>query len=416
MATRTWTGLGDGYTWTDANNWSDTTVPTTGDTAIVTAENAEISGTPSADVLALVTVGANTTLNVSALEATAFVFNDSVNYSPLTGGFVFNGIGSQAGSITGDCAFNGDSSNSGNITGACEFSDRSYNEGDITGDCAFYDSGQNTGSITGNADFNATAYSSETTGGFNPQQGTVSGTTAFPNGAVFTLAGMEQWDADTSGWTGTLAWVFNGESYNSGILFGDCQFNDSSSNSGTITGACEFNGGSVNSSEITGDCDFYDDSFNNTGGIITGGASFKETEYSTAASGQFYPNLGTVNGTIGFPNGATFTLETGEIWNADTSLWTGGALAWVFNGNSYNNGNISGSCSFYGNSYNAGYVTGNCDFHDSSYNGGTIYGDAFVRQPVSDFVVWRDYVSSTYVTGTLHLRFPELDILGTGLL
>ena len=73
---------------------------------------------------------------------------------------------------------------------------------------------------------------------------------------------------------------------------------------------------------------------------------------------------------------------------------------------------------FNGSSGNDGAVTGNATFNDSSSNlsNATVGGNATVRQHAAAFTAWRDYATSTYITGTLTLHFPEMDILGTGLL
>ena len=158
MATRTWDNGAATQNWEDADNWSGNTVPVTGDTAIIPTGMGTIAGTPSADVLALVQVEGDTALNVT-LEATALTFE-------------------------------GTSYNNGIITGTCTFNDSSYNNGGVTGDCAFNDNSRNAGTITGNTSFTNTNYSSAANV-YNPQQGTVSGTVDFPNGATFTLAASE---------------------------------------------------------------------------------------------------------------------------------------------------------------------------------------------------------------------------------
>ena len=97
-------------------------------------------------------------------------------------------------------------------------------------------------------------------------------------------------------------------------------------------------------------------------------------------------------------------------------------------------GNITGNATFYDTSYNSGNITGNATFNDYSFNGlgggvsdnctfagfsynngGAIYGTAIIRQHAADFIAWRNYATSTYIT-TLTLQFPEMDVLGTGLL
>jgi hypothetical protein len=139
-----------------------------------------------------------------------------------------------------------------------------------------------------------------------------------------------------------------------------------------------FNDTSTNNSTITGDPTFNDNS-GNIVGTITGNPTFNDTSYN---------------------NSSTITGDP------------------TFNDSSYNNsGTITGDPTFNDSSYNnSGTITGNATFTGSSYNNGTITGTAYVRQHAAAFTNWRDYATSTYVTGTLTLQFPEMDILGTGLL
>jgi hypothetical protein len=198
--------------------------------------------------------------------------------------------------------------------------------------------------------------------------------------------------------------TFNDTSYHAGggvsgnVTFNDSSYTDSGFNPG---GSVTFNDSSYNNygREIQANCTFNDSSYNY--GTITGNASFTNTAFSTATTNVFNPQQGTVYGTVDFPNGATFTLANSESWIVDVSTWTG-TLAWVFNGTSYNAINI----------------TGNVTFYDSSYNssGVIITGNGIIRQHAAAFVAWRDYATSAYITGTLTLQFPEMDILGTGLL
>lgn len=94
----------------------------------------------------------------------------------------------------------------------------------------------------------------------------------------------------------------------------------------------------------------------------------------------------------------------------------------TFNDNSSNKGVSVGIVIFNNNSANidGGVVDGTAYFYNGSSNRGmglgSVNGDAYVRQHIADFLVWRDAASSNNVTGTLYLQFPETDILGTGLL
>lgn len=262
-------------------------IPVTGDDVVIATGNGTVAGTPSADVLGLVTVNGNSALDVT-LAATSFVFNDtSQNNDALTGSFIFNDT-------------------SRNWTGS------------LTGDPVFNDSSEN-------------AY------GASPPT----------------------------------------------VIYGNPTFNDTSINGDTIIGNATLNDSTINYGSIDGDTTLNDNSQDSVYSYgIFGNVTVTNTAFSTALTGFFNPLQSTVSGTVDFPNGATFTLTGSESWSVDASAWTG-TLAWVFTGNSAN---------------------------------GSTLGNATVRQHAADFVAWRDYATSTYVTGTLTLQFPEMDILGTGLL
>jgi hypothetical protein len=470
-------------------------IPVTADDVVIATGNGYVMGTPSADMLGLVTVNGTSGLQVT-LRAANFVFNDtSSSYSTLNynsgGGTTFNDSSSNwgdlystvtfndlsyhgagyiywggttfndssfnsQGTINGDATFNDSSSNSstingdptfndssinlvGTITGNPTFNDTSYNAsgatvtgnptfndtsynasgatvtgnptfndtsyhaGTITGNPTFNDNSYHSyGTITGNASFTNTAFSTATTGFYNPQQGAVSGWVDFPNGATFTLVGSESWSWETSGWTGTLAWEFNDNSYTNGIIYGDCTFAGNNNNGGTIYGDCTFSGSSYNNNggTITGDCTFSGSSYNNNGNnatAITGNCTFNDSSY----------NNGGITGNVTF-NDTSYNVNN-IAGNAS------------FNGSSYNNNTITGNASFNDSSYNNGIVSGNATFTGSSYNDNTgiVYGTAYVRQHAAAFVAWRNYATYTgpgYHIGTLTLQFPEMDILGTGLL
>ena len=315
-------------------------IPVTADDVVIATGNGTVAGTPSADVLGLVTVNGDSNLNVT-LAAANFEFNDT-NYND--------------GNITGNCTFNdysyniGGDGNTAGITGDCTFNDNSFNglenvsSGYITGDCWFYNSSFNeyNGNITGNATFPESEYSTALQGpqgaydGNGPQMGSVSGTVTFSSltPVKFTLAGAEFWVLNTTGW------VFDTAGHN-------WEFNDSSYN---YVG------------NITGNATFYDYSFNEFGSYITGNCTFNDS--------------------------------------------------------SSNDGSITGNCTFNDYSHNDANasVSDNCTFAGFSYNnGGAIYGTAIIRQHAADFIAWRNYATSTYIT-TLTLQFPEMDVLGTGLL
>ncbi len=128
---------------------------------------------------------------------------------------------------------------------------------------------------------------------------------------------------------------------------------------GTMLGNCAFHNASYNLGSITGDCVFYDISYN--AGSITGNCTFYDDSYSTAST---------------------------HIGNC------------IFHDDSYTNAGIDGDCFFYDDSYSTGAVIG---------------GTTYVRQRATYFIIWRIYSIPSYCP-MLILQFPEMDVLGTGLL
>lgn len=325
-------------------------IPVTGDDVVIATGNGTLAGTPSADVLGLVTVNGDSVLSVT-LEAASFVFNDT---------------SSNAGTITGNCTLTSSSwvaSNTGTIFGDCVF-DTGFNHstGTITGVCEFNNTSSNSGTITGNCTFN---------GSTNDGPATVTGNCEF-----------------------------NGSGGNYGPIIGNCEFNDTSNNytNGDVTGDCTFEDSSYNDGNITGNCTFNSIAWvpaNTSTGTIIGNCDF-----------SFGRNVGSVTGDCNFINSAS---SNGTI--------TGNA---TFANGCYNDqgGTVTEDATFNGSSGNDGAVTGNATFNDSSSNlsNATVGGNATVRQHAAAFTAWRDYATSTYITGTLTLQFPEMDILGTGLL
>lgn len=486
-------------------------IPVTGDDVVIATGNGTVAGTPSADVLGLVTVNGDSKLDVT-MTAANFEFNDTSQATDncnITGTCVFNDysvannyVGSATitgdctfndssyintgaeitgtcvfndssrnyqGTITGNCTFNDYSYNdtTGNITGDCTFNDTSYNNGDVYGNCVFNDNSRNSdnngsnGTVTGDfqwgsSDYNYGTITGDCVGGAVNNEypgvihgnctvgtgGTVSYNASIINGDCDFLSGRYQYGTSgeingnvtfsgnrVNGNGGMNGGVINGDvtfsdntihdgnsTINGAVTFndtsrsqstingpvtfndssvhdtsnytitGDCTFNDDAytyNYTAGITGNCTFNDNSyIYSTVITGNCTFNDSSYVQTG-TVTGNATFTNTAFPGALAYIFNPQQGTVSGTVDFPNGATFTLASNQSWTVDTSAWTG-TLAWKF--------------------------------YDDSSNGGTLTGNATVRQHAAAFIAWRDYATSTYITGTLTLQFPEMDILGTGLL
>ena len=141
---------------------------------------------------------------------------------------------------------------------------------------------------------------------------------------------------------------------------GDATFNDGSTNSGTVSGNATFNDSSYNYATVTGDATFYDISYNY--GLVSGDATFNDSSNN----------------------------------NYDAT--------------------VTGDSTFNDSSNNYGTVSGDATFNDSSNNGGTVSGITYVRQSPTAFLAWRNYCGTPYCQGGLVLQFPQLDILGTGLL
>ncbi len=423
MATRTWDNGAATQNWEDAANWSDNTVPVTGDDVVIPAGMGIIVGTPSADVLGTVTVNGDSVLNVT-LEAANFVFNDSSrNNKNIVGTCTFNdsSYNASGAGIAGTCTFNDNSRNNYVIIGTCTFNDSSYNDGG--------------GAITGDAFFTNTVQSTATTGRFNPQQGTVTGGVDFPNGCEFTLEDGEQWTVDTTGWTasvGLLTWVFNGTSNNTGILNGDADFLglDSHNHFGIVNGNAYF-GPAVNPNTFT---------LGEAIGTIT---AHCELAIDVAVIGGADTDpFSNISGTVTI-SGNLIVVYNGnsESFIGNTSAFVvTGSLEFVFSGDgSQNNGTIFGDVTFSGaDSGNSpsGLIIGNVTCSgEQSYIAGNVTGVCNMVAPTAfcyeaeiiGTVIFRELqtvkttllqASNPFNTNayTPTLVFPFADVLGTGLL
>jgi hypothetical protein len=373
-------------------------IPVTADDVVIATGNGYVTGTPSSDVLGLVTVNGNSGLQVTLLAAN-FVFNDTSSNNGLLGNgnyavatATFNDSSSNQGTIYSyNIAFNDSSYNSGSITGDVTFNDTSYTTGTINGNCTFTDSSYNEGTITGNCIFDGNSRNGNNSPVVN---GIVNGD--------FTW-GSSNYNYGTINGDCVGGLVVNGYP---GVINGNCTVASGGTvyfNEGTINGDCDFlNGGYLYGIDgaITGNVTFSGNSYGGMyGGTINGDVTFND---STALQGN-----GTITGTVTFNDSTQKTAGyiVGNTTFNDSSADTYGGL-----------GTITGNCTFNDSCYTYGTITGDCTFNDSSYNNGTITGNATVRQHAAAFTYWRNYATSTYVTGTLTLQFPEMDILGTGLL
>jgi len=414
-------------------------IPVTADDVVIATGNNAVAGTPSADVLGLVTVNGNSALNVT-LEAANFEFYDySFNEETITGNCTFYGNSRNSwGNITGNCTFN-DSSYNGNsstISGDCTFNDSSYNasggtinSGIFNGtsyntgtgyDATFNGSSWNDGGTLTNATFTEAEYSTALTGRPNPQQGTVSGTVTFSSvtPVKFTLVGSETWTANTYAWPNY--WVFTTPGHN-------WEFNDYSSMGDGIESTQEygaglvFNDNSVNYKYVWMG-DFGDDAtvvFNDSS-INTATGSLEL--YGTVTFNHQSHNVGSLWG----GSGPTITFNDDSVHESSVAgRWSVGT--YHFRDNSYiASGAIVGSIYqgtstvyFYDQSRNqsSGYYGPGAGYpYDNMWHSVQPAGHTYIRQHAADLLAWIDYFNTGSFQSTLHLQFPEMDILGTGLL
>ena len=384
-------------------------IPVTADDVVIATGNGTVAGTPSAAVLGLVTVNGDSGLEVM-LTAANFEFNDTSfnNYGTITGNCTFNDDSLSNGDITGNCTFNDASNNNdGPITGNCTFYGTSFNNNIITGDCTFNDASYNFSTITGDCTFNDAS---------NNLYGTITGNCTFydtSNNLYGTVTGDFQWSSSDYNYGTITGDCVGGAVRNEypGVIHGNCTVGTGGTvafNGNIINGDCDFlSGGYQYSStgEINGNVTFSGNRVNGqggmTGGVINGDVTFSDNTIH---------DFGTINGAVTFNDTSRSqgTINNGPVTFNDSSI------------HDTSNHTITGDCTFndYAYTYNftAG-ITGNCTFNDNSYNYSTVItGNATVRQHAAAFVAWRDYATSTYVTGTLTLQFPEMDVLGTGLL
>jgi|GEM_PF-2117790 len=325
--------------------------------------------------------------NGAPITGNATFNNSSVNYTSVVGNAIFNDSSSNNGTVTGDATFNGESCNNYSVTGSAVFNGVSYNNDSVT-NATFNDTSYNDGNVAGNATFNDESY--------NDFIVTGTSTFTYATGGTITIPDNGQWGSGSSGsivgadnnpidtWifdgdstnNGTIdamsTTTFNDTSYNSGIINGNVAFyDDSSTNYGsTINGNVIFNDGSWHNGDITGDVIFNSASYN-SGGTITGNATFNGESY----------NNGTIIGTstLSYITGDTITIPAGGEWLGSYSgpivnIDDNPIIMWVFDGNSANNGTVTGSAIFNDTSGNNGNIANNATFNGTSANNGTVVG------------------------------------------
>lgn len=403
MATITWDNGAATQNWQDANNWDTDSVPTDDEDVIIPNGFGTIAGTPPNYVNSL-TVDGNSQVNVVIEITVSATFNStSKNLGTITstsnGTVTFNSSAENVGTITAsgntivyfeDTAENsGDVNASGNAS--IEFSDSSVNSGNAiaAANVTFRDTSEN--SATGTAESSVATVTFEDT--------------AENAGAV------DAWN----------------------VIFGNVFFDNASNaiNSGTVTASNSINVYYPSAKPLGGTAT--GEVYNNYTRTWSGNNNTWESsgEWTDSAVPGIYAEVvitsGNITGTP--PNAVTsitlsgsatlnVTITTGSLTLSDSAQISGGtitATTATFNDTSILfGGTVVGTCSFHDASSNDNNITGDAYFYDDSVNTDTVTGDAYVRQHVSQFL-WRDYATTTFVTGDLFLQFPELDILGAGI-
>jgi len=279
----------------------------------------------------ITSLGGNRTVNTFTSDTASTACLNSSLLTVTTGAtFYYYSYIDCNGAISGDGMFNGHSriNNGGSLTGSATFNDDSYLEGTVTGSATFYDNSRNSsiGTITGSGVFYDTSCN---------------------------------WGAVTDGAT------FNGTSCNQGCVTGGATFYDNSSNMNSITGATVFNGSSYNGMAVTGTTTFNNDSYNQ--GMITGNAVFNGSSYLNGGYNDGDVTLKTnwYNGTAptggvltiggeGYPDKFWSASVTGTVRDNDNAQIT----LYVFNGNSRNDGAISGDATINSTWYSGTAPTG----------------------------------------------------------
>ena len=340
--------------------------------------------------------------------------NNYTNYNPHN---LINFIAT----VNGNATFNDTSYNYGFVTGNATFSDLSYNEGGVQGTAkftyatdgiitipkdgrwtnggdtatvgndnksitswVFNGNGYNNGVVTGDAIFSDTSYNLGEVQGTAKFTYATDGIITIPDGVIWTNGG----DTATVGNDNKsiTSWIFNGRSANGGTLDGDATFNDTSSNSGTVASNAVFNNASYNTGTVDGDAIFSDTSYNL--GEVQGTAKF------TYATG----------GIITIPNEGQWGIggDTATVGN-DNNPFT----SWIFNGNSVNNGPVTGDAIFNDTSHNTnGSVSGNATFvGDYSYNEDN---SGSIISPI------RKYVSGTTTVQDFTVADPPWTVIADG--
>ena len=252
MATVTWSGMGDGVSYSDPGNWDTTNVPVAGDVVIIGAG----ATVEAFEYIVFNRLNLAGTLEISSSDAST---ESNINVSSggilkFTSSSIFGGVGSIGVASGGVCEFSGGGYVADTATisisagSVCNF-DGGYNfSGSITtrGVCNFYNSGSNlSGTISilsgGSCVFGGTGIGSNTAGVITVQSG-----------------GLLTWSTNADNYTagsvivqsGGICNFFNSAVNNGSISFANGAvgtFNSSSSNRGAITvstgGSCVFSGG-----------------------------------------------------------------------------------------------------------------------------------------------------------------------------
>jgi hypothetical protein len=425
--------------WTDSGHTSQSaSLPTGSDSVILLG--------PTAPLVDLDTWTEPASIDSTGLTGAAWntgpVFSSSAYTASnvgITGNASFTNTSfNYEGTITGSTTFSDYSRNAGTIIGTTTFSDHSYNSGLVTGTTTFTDSSYNESTITGDVTFDTTWYSGDTapSGGTltivsgKYWQGSILGHIygsdaveitdyvfnglSYNNGIVIGSTTFTDSSYSTGNITGTT--TFSGYSYNGGNITGATTFTDTSHNMGPITGSTAFTGSSYNSRTITGSTTFSDNSTNSTYGIVIGTTTFSDnssnTTYGTVTGTTTFSdssyNYGTITGDVTFdttwysgdtaPSGGILTIASDKAWYGSIIGHIYGSDAveitdYMFTDSSYNFGTITGTTTFSDNSSNSSYgtVIGTTTFMgDLSENAGTITG-LTIRRYSSHATTTRDF-------------------------
>jgi|688.fasta_scaffold00807_34 hypothetical protein len=148
-----YTGLGDGFSWDNLNNWSTvshasnipiTSQPGVDDTVIINSSAYLDASSYNPIIKILIQNGSSTISNLSITVLQYAIFNDNTtNYIAINGEAIFNEYATNAGEINGNATFNDSSSNNGgtvNLNAIFNDTSIAFGYGAINGSAIFNNS------------------------------------------------------------------------------------------------------------------------------------------------------------------------------------------------------------------------------------------------------------------------------------